>query len=138
MESGQQKAAGDADTLLDIVVFDFAIAVEAIIDAEYDYKIRTDVEEGFFPVRAEGGQGVEPFLRETTFVVFALFGFGGKADLMLDFRVANYNKTKRLLVCTSWAGGGCRDCVFDDFERNWLRAKVANGAALGHVMAEFE
>jgi len=138
MEGGEQKPAGDADALLNVIVFDFAVTVEAIIDAEYDDKIWTDVEEGFFPVGSEGGQGVEPFLGEATFVVLALFGFGGKADLMLDFCVANYNKTPRLLVCTARGGGGRRDGVFDEFEGNRLGAEVADGAALGHDLAEFE
>ena len=104
VESSEQETGGDADTFLNIVVFDLAtVGGEAIINSEYDYKIWCGFKEGLLPVGSEGSEGVEPVLGETVFVIFALFFFGSNANLVLEVCRGNYNKTPRLLVS---AGGG--------------------------------
>lgn len=74
MERDEQKADGDAYIFLYVVVVDLPVAVEAIINPEYHYKIKTDFDEWFVPV------------------------FGGDPDLTLEVMACNYNKTLRLLV----------------------------------------
>src|SRR5581483_10494956 len=136
VQCGEQETHGDAHAFLDVVMLDLAVAVEAVVDAEYDDEIGGDLEKFLVPVGAEGVERVQPFLRETMLVIFALFGFGGFADGSLDLGVRHDNEAPWLLIRSAGRIGGAADGVFDQLEGDGVAGKCAHGAARRHGVDE--
>jgi len=130
MQGGDQKAGGDADRFLNVVVFDFAaIGQEAVTLGEDGNEVGRGFEEGFVFVCADGGEGFEPFLWGAVVIELALLFFGGDPNLAFDFGVADNDEVPGLKVCAVGGGSGGTQTVFDDLARHRSAGVFTHGAA---------
>ena len=117
--SGDQHPCGDADALMDVIVlFVFAFANPAATLCKDANQPRGDFHIRFVSIRADRGEGVDPFLRRATCVKLALFSFCRDADFLLLLSRSDASKKPRLVISAAWGGAGGQNTLFDNVLRN--------------------
>lgn len=129
VKGGEEETAGQSDAFLYVIVFDFAIVFEAVVDAEDGDEAGGGFEELFVPIGSKGFEGVKPFIGEAVFIVFAFLGFGGFADLAFEGGVGDEDEAPGLLVGAGGGAGGGFDGGLEDVDGDGVGGEVADAAA---------
>ena len=133
MQGGDEKAAGDADAFVDIVVFlvepggDAAAALGEHRDQPW-----RGFQKRLFRAGAERIEGAEPFLAGAAGVKGAFLFFRGDADGALHGRIAHQTEKPRLMI----GAGGRASRRGDGGFHHALRHRLAG--ELAHRMAAFD